>query len=114
MKHLKHFESKLYEPVGSMADDRIKNYVNISKKTLGILDEFGIKYNVSTSSGHYRKSLNGKEFKFAYIGTSGTPSFLADYIVECDDEWFLIGKSSDYYLIDGYDGLKQFIEDKMI
>lgn len=110
MKHLKHFESKLYQY--QEPSYQVKNCVDISKKALRVLDEFKIKYVINKTQGYSDKSLNGKEFEFAYLKNY-------QYIMEMDDDWFfarvggLDGKT-EIYLIDGYDGLKEFIRDKMI
>ena len=113
MNHLKYFENqleKLYKEYDMCYTDQIFQGKTISSSSIEYIKKmfpdikFGIEYIVSFPNPNL--SL---KFKYNVNGKSKTIR-----IISLEDEYFVVKMPEKYYIVDGYDGLKQFFADKII
>lgn len=112
MIYLKKFNEsvdQLYVKLEGSQSDHIKGAIDIRKETLNMLHKWGIKYSKQLSNGHSERnkgSHNG-EFYFVYFEK-------LDYLIELEDEWYLLHTGLAGYKCDQLDGLEQCLKDNFI
>jgi hypothetical protein len=115
MKHLKlfenHQEEPLYQLLGPYSREYFKNCIDIRPETLRELTKWGIKWSKTISGGHKVGNKGKKDGEFQYIFIAGNSW---DFIVEMEDEWYLVCFGKNVYKCDQLDGLQQFLLDKGI